>query len=305
MNSCPGKADGPEPAAAESKDESKSPVAWQPLTPGGVAAFAGASWGRLLLVQGIIALLAAGSLVWFVHEAWYPVITEAISRLPEQGEIRAGRLDWFGDSPVLLAEGPFLAFSVDLDHVGEARSPAHVQIEFGRTEVQVFSLLGFVRVGYAAERAVAFNHGDVAPWWGAWAPAFLAIVSGLVVAGLMVSWMLLATLYCVPAWLIGFFGNRELGLGGSWRLAGASLMPGALFMVAAIILYGLGGLDLVRLGAAAAAHLVIGWVYLLVSPTTVPRHAQAEATKLNPFIPQPAEQASPASKEQEPKKPGD
>lgn len=263
--------------------DEKPRAVWQPLTPGGVAAFARASWGRLLVVQFIVALLAAGAGVWFLRTAWFPAIGEAISRLPEQGEIRGGRLDWHGDSPVLLADGRFLAIAVDLDHEGQARSPAHLQVELGRRDFQVFSLLGFVRGSYPAGRSVAFNHADLAPWWGAWSPAILAIVGGLALAGLILSWMLLATLYFLPAWLVGFFGNRDLRLGASWRLAGASLMPGALFLTAAIILYGLGALDLVRLGLAAALHLVIGWVYVVASPMALPRHPAAAEMKKNPF----------------------
>ena len=161
----------------------KAQFAWQPLTVRGVAAFARASLGRLLLVQFIVALLAAGTVVWFLHKAWFPTIGEAIRRLPPQGEIRSGRLDWQGATPARLAEGRFLAIAVDLDHTGEARSPAHVQVEFGRTDCKVFSLLGYVQGAYPRGWAVAFNRTELGPWWGAWAPAILAIVAGLVVAG--------------------------------------------------------------------------------------------------------------------------
>ena len=141
-----------------------------------------------------------------------------------------------------------------------------MQVEFGRTDWQVFSLLGYVQGAYPPGWAVAFNRTELGPWWGAWAPAILAIVAGLVVAGLMLSWACLATVYCLPAWLVGFFANRDLSLRGSWRLAGAALMPGALLLCAAIVLYGWGALDLVRLAVAGAVHLVMGWVYLIVSP---------------------------------------
>ena len=123
---------------------------------------------------------------------------------------------------------------------------------------------------------------ELGPWWGAWAPAMLAMAAGLVVMALMASWGCLATVYSLPVWLTGFFANRECGLGGSWRLAGAALMPGALLMCAAIVLYGCGALDLVRLAAAAAAHFVMGWVYLLVSPLRLPR-IPAPAPNLDPF----------------------
>jgi hypothetical protein len=261
----------------------KAECAWQPLTLRGVSAFAGAPLRRLLLVQFVVALVAAASVVWFLHRAWFPIIGEAIRQLPTQGELRSGRLDWQGPTPSRLAEGRFLAIVVDLDHAGEARSPAHVQVEFGRADCKVYSLFGYARAAYPQGRTVAFNRGELGPWWGAWAPAILAIAAGLVVGSLMAIWACLATVYFLPAWLVGFFANRELSLGGSWRLAGAALMPGALVMCAAMVLYGWGALDIVRLAVAAALHLVMGWVYVVASPLRLPRQAVATATE-NPFV---------------------
>jgi hypothetical protein len=260
----------------------KAQIAWQPLTMRGVAAFAGASFARLLLVQFIVALFAAGSVVWFLHQAWFPTIGDAIRQLPPQGELRSGRLDWHGPTPLRLAEGRFLALVVDLDHSGEARSAAQVQVEFGRTDCKVFSLFGCMRCAYPPRWAAAFNRAELGPWWGAWAPAILAIVAVLVAGGLMLSWASLATVYFLPAWLVGFFANRDLSLPGSWRLAGAALMPGALLLSAVVVLYGWGALDLVLLAISAAVHLVMGWVYLCVSPLSLPRR-QAAGAKENPF----------------------
>src|SRR2546422_10203836 len=94
----------------------KSPIAWQPVTPRGVAAFARASWPRLLLVQLVFALFAAAATVWFLTENWFPVLARAIDAMPAQGEIRRGALDWREDSPTNLADNVFLALAVDLDH---------------------------------------------------------------------------------------------------------------------------------------------------------------------------------------------
>ena len=262
----------------------KSEIAWQPLTARGVAAFARASLGRLLVVQFVFALLAAATVVWFLHEAWFPIVRAAIKELPVQGEIRSGKLDWRGDSPSSLAEGRFLALVVDLNHEGQARSPAHVQVEFGKTDVKVFSILGFAFVTYPHGWIMAFNRTELEPWWGAWAPDILAIVAGLVVVGLMLGWALLATLYALPVWLVGFFANRDLTWPGSWRLAGAALMPGALLLTAAIFFYGLGALDPVRLIVAAALHVVVGWGYVLASPLCLPRHPAVPAAPANPFV---------------------
>jgi hypothetical protein len=247
-----------------------------------VAAFAGASLGRLLLVQLIVALLAAATVVWFLHQCWFPAVTEAIRGLPPQGEIRNGLLDWTGHSPKRLAEGRFLAITADLDHTGEGRSPAHVQVEFGRRDFRVYSLLGDFRGAYPQTRALALNRTELWPWWGAWTPAILAMAAGLVTGALMICWAGLATVYCLPAWLVGLFANRSCTLGGSWRLAGAALMPGALLMCAILVVYGWGGLDIVRLAAAGALHLMVGWIYLLISLLRLPRHPDAAATG-NPF----------------------
>src|ERR1035438_6763754 len=130
--------------------------AWEPLTPRGVAAFARAKLGRLLLVQFIVALLAAASVVWFFDDGCFPTISEAIQKLPADGEIRSGKLDWHGDPSQLLVEGKFLAFDVDLTHSGQIHSTADSQIEFGGDSIRIFSLPpGYSEIFYIPDRGAA------------------------------------------------------------------------------------------------------------------------------------------------------
>lgn len=262
------------------------PPAWQPLTGRGMAAFAGATLVRLLAVQFAFAALAAGAVVWFLQTAWFPVVTEAIRQLPPQGEIRSGTLDWRGESPVPLAEGPFLGLVVDLDHEGSRRSPAHLQAEFGRADCRIISLLGFRPVAYPAKVKLAFNRTDLEPLWGAWRPMLLGITAGAVIGGLMLTWFVLASVYALPVYLTGLFANRNLSLAGSWRLAGAALMPGALLMILAILLYGAGVLDLVGLGLAVGAHWLLQWGCLVAAVLSTPRHPLASKGSENPFAPE-------------------
>ena len=265
-------------AGAESQ-----PFAWQPITPRGVAAFAHASFGRLILVQFICALVSAGTIIWLLQTAWFPTVRQAIHRLPPQGAIRAGSLDWQTNSPLTLAENRFIALTVDLNHSGETRSPSHLQVEFGQTDFKVISLFGFSRRAYPRGYTIGFNRSELEPWWGAWAPPILAIAGGTVIAALFIAWTVLATLYFLPLWLIAFFANRDLSLSSSWRLAGAVLMPGALFQVVAILFYGLGALDLLRLVTAAALHFVVSWIYLFLAPLCLPKHPAISVLKPNPF----------------------
>ena len=256
--------------------------AWEPLTPRGVAAFARASLERLVVVQSLFAALAAAAVVWCLSDGLFPVVDEAVRELPGQGEIRGGKLDWMGDSPVLLAENHFLSISVDLDHAGTLRSPADFQLEFGRNSLRVLSLFGEGELAYPSDYIFAVNQPDARPVWGAWAQDLLALAAIVSLFGLLLTWAMLATLYTLPVWLICFFSNRDLGLSASWKLAAASLLPGALLMSLSLVCYEFQVFDLVQFCFAASLHLVLGWVYLFVSPMFLNRVLTAE--KPNPFV---------------------
>ena len=111
----------------------------------------------------------------------------------------------------------------------------------------------------------------------------LGIATGAVIVGLMLAWAVLATVYFLPVWLIGFFADRDLNFRQSWRLAGAALMPGALLLTAAIAALRLGrsGFDS-DVGFVFGAHFVLGWIYLFMSPLFLPR--ESPSAKRNPFL---------------------
>jgi len=257
--------------------------AWEPITPRGVAAFARASFERLFVMQAVVAVIAAVVVVWFLSAGIFPTVDAAIRALPDTGEIRAGHLNWAGDEPVMLAEGSRLAFSVDLEHGGVLRSPADFQFEFGKTSVRIFSLFGETMVDYPPDYIIATNQREAQPAWGAWSPDILGLAAIGTFVGLLLVWAVLATVYCLPVWLLCFFWNRDLNFRASWKLAGAALMPGALLMVLALTLYELGAFDVVQFSFAFGMHLVISWIYLFVSPMFLNRVVAVE--KKNPFTP--------------------
>jgi hypothetical protein len=262
-----------------------SNFAWEPLTPRGVAAFARAKFSRLLLVQFIFALLAAASVVWFLDDNCFPTIRAAIQNLPDAGKISFGKLDWHDGPPEMLAEGKFLAFDVDPNHSGQIHSStADMQIEFGKTSVRVFSLLGYMEFFYPPDRFAPFNHTELEPLWGAWSAEILFAAAAVTIICLLMSWWILASIYFPLVWILGFFANRDLNFSASWKLSGAALLPGALLMTAGILLYAFGFLNLVSFGFVFGAHFVLGWIYLFVSLLFVPRISEAPQ-KRNPFKP--------------------
>jgi hypothetical protein len=69
-------------------------------------------------------------------------------------------------------------------------------------------------------------------------------------------------------------------------------MPGALLLLAGILLYGSDAFGLVELAVVGALHFVIGWFYLVASPLRLPPHPAVSGVKANPFVP-PAQAQAP------------
>ena len=102
----------------------------------------------------------------------------------------------------------------------------------------------------------------------------------------MVSWLVLATIYFPFAKLAAFYADRELTWAGSWRLAGAALLPGAFLNIAGLFFYSVHALDLIHLGLIYLLHIVCGWVFIAASPFFLPKEMAVVAPE-NPFVPEP------------------
>jgi len=258
--------------------------AWQPFTPRGVAAFAGAPLARLWLVQTVMAVCSAAMALWFASANWVPVAREAARCLPHGAAIRDGLLHWTTNTPVRLAENRFLALVVDAPDTGALGRASDAEVALHDTHFTVASLLGYIEFGYPrAGWSLSLDSNEAIPWWGAWEGPLLMMVGALVVVGLLASWFVLTLLYTPGVWFFGFFANRRLGWTASWKLAGAALMPGALILNLGVIAYGALGLDLFRLALVFVLHLLAGWIYLAVSPYFMPKVPETEAAAANPF----------------------
>jgi hypothetical protein len=280
-----------------SKDESSSssdirsplsedrplPPAWQPLTPRGVAAFSRAPLGRLLLIQFIVALLVAGSVIWFLATVWFPATREAIRQLPDTGLIQNQQLSSPRSTTEPLVENRFLAFVVNVDGAGTPNLATDLRVEFRRQNFALCSLLGCLQIDYPQGSTVQFNRPELESWWAAWQLTMYSAAGIAVVVWLFASWLLLAALYGPVARIYAFFKDRQLTLLGSWKLASAALLPGALLTAAGIVLYGLGLIDLLQFLLLWVLHLLMGWVYLFVSPLRLPRASDAIAAPRDPF----------------------
>ncbi|WCJ58370.1 hypothetical protein NXS98_11620 [Fontisphaera persica] len=274
-----------DPSAAEAG--SPPAGAWQPLTPQGVAAFAGAGYGRTLAMLMVFGLAIGMVAAWFVRSAWFPPVARAVTALPASGEIRGGRLKMELDQPVALAGNRFLSLVIDPHHRGEQSLPADVQLEFGVTNLHVRGVLGYLEIPYPPEVVLPFNQAEAVPWWGAWSQAMVALVWVGATLGLVVIWTCLALVYVPVARVLAWLRGARLSVGAAWRLCAAALMPGAVIMTVAIGGYGWGLMDLIRLGLVAIFHVMVAWVYVPLAVWCLPRQATSSASRGNPFTAKP------------------
>jgi hypothetical protein len=288
------KAQSPDLASRAEEERPKYPRAWQPFTPRGVTAFACASAGRVFLVQAIMAFLSAGTIVWFVWFGWRPEIKEAIRNLPAEGTIENQQLKAQINPASPLADGRgLLGIAADPEDKGGAGLRADLKVQLRKDHYEICFLLGCKSFSYPPGQSLQFNRLDLEPRWEAWEPFLLAAVGAAAWLFIFSSWLVLAALYFPLVFLLAHLKKRQVSLGGSWRLAGAALMPGAALLSIGIVCYGLGFIDLVRLFTLIILHLVVGWVYLILSSLTLPAKVSTPSP-LNPFSPAELGKTAPA-----------
>lgn len=262
------------------------PAAWQPLTPRGVAAFSGATIGRLMTIQTAVAVLVTATVLWFLNTTWFPTIREAIRQLPETGQIQNQELTSPRTATTPLAETRWIAFVTDISDAGTPNLPTDLRIIFHRRHVALCGLLGCLNVAYPKGRTIPFSQLELESTWGAWEPFIYTVIGLGTMLWLFACWFALSTFYGPVVRIYAFFKDRQITVAGSWRLSAAALLPAALMTGIGIVLYGLGIIDLIGFLVLFALHFPVGWAYLFASPLRLPRASDAATLpKQNPFTP--------------------
>ena len=247
------------------------------MTFGGVARFAVASRWRLLVVELFFALMVAATVVWFVQQAWAPVIDKTIRQMPPTGEIRGGRLAW-PSGAVLQQEGPFMRIDVRPGGFANVVESADLVLAFGSSDLRIGSSLGLglLTLPYPTGWILSFNKTELEPWWGARSHMVLAGLGLLTILALLGAWSALGLLYMFP---VKVFSFNRVDWAGAKKIAIAAQMPGALVMCVGIVLYGLKQLDLVALLIVWGVHLLLPWMYLMFSPILAPKPPKPQKAK--------------------------
>jgi hypothetical protein len=276
----PEKIQSPAPAIPSADERPKPPFAWQPFTPRGIAAFAFAPPGRLFFVQATMAFLSVFTIVWFAWFAFIPEIKEAIRNLPAEGTIENQQMKVQLNPAVPLSDKRgLLGIAADPEDRGNAGLRSDFKVHLRKNYYEICFLLGCKALPYPKGEVVQFNRLELEPRWEAWEPYLLAGIGAGAGIFVFINWLVLTALYFPLVCLFASLKKRQLRVAGSWRLAGAALMPGAALLNIGIVSYGLGLIDLVRLFTLCILHILLGWVYLGLAAATLP----PKTTPQNPF----------------------
>jgi hypothetical protein len=264
--------------------QAASVMAGQPITFGGVAAFAQVSWRRLFIIQAVVAGGAVAAVLVLLFSAWLPAIESAIHNLPENGYILRGELAWPKPEATLLTESRWLSLIVTPVDSHSFSKSADLRLELHSQEARFYSMFGYMQIPYGPEFSLVLNRPDAVPWWGARRPFFIAGAMVGTFVGLWLIWMSLALLYAPVAKFMAFWADRDLTWRQAIRVCAAALLLPAIVYSVAIALYGLGWLPLEGLIAICGLHIVMGWVYVAGAPMRLPARPGLETPlKSNPF----------------------
>lgn len=253
----------------------------QPLTFSGLARFAYARPERVWFIAFVVAALCGGVMIWFVSRCITPQITQAISNLPPRSEIRDGSLYWPSNEVSRLAEGPWLSFVVLPQEGLNSSSTSDFEFQLAPSQLRLRSLLGYSAVDYPRGWLLLLNRDELIPRWGAWKPMVHAGVGLFTAIGLLAIWFVLALVYAPIARFIAFYADRDVTVGGLVKMNVAAMLPAALFMAVALLLYSLMDLSLPALLVAGGLHFLVQLFYVLCGPFALPKVASVPA--VNPF----------------------
>jgi hypothetical protein len=203
--------------------------------------------------------------------------------MPETARVQNGSLQ--GVPEMILAESKFLAFAAAPQGGGEIGQDADLQIQLRQDDFCAGSVIWpdwGLDFPYRVGASFNLARSNLEPWWSAWQPVLLAGAGAAMVLSLLLAWAVLAAIYAVPAKCLAWYADRSLPWRGAWRLASAALLPGALVMAWAILLYGWKVIDVVGLTFFLALHLIIGWAYVAGGVVKTKPLFAAES-KRNPF----------------------
>ncbi len=264
-------------------DELNNAGAFLPVTPRAIAAYKNLKTINFIAYWLFYAVVCSLAITFVFERCVISFVSRAITNLPQSGEVVTGRLNgWETNGISTLIESRFISIYVNSSNNDDLSDAADLQIVFAKDELRLRSLLGWLAVKYPKWLRLPLNYKQLWPIWGAYQTAIITGVFLCSVVLLLASWTILALVYSnILIFIARILKRLTGGRGGAFKIAGATLIPGALIMTMGLLSYSFVYIDLISLLIVFVCHIVIAWIYLILSVFYLPiRPAESK----NPFI---------------------
>jgi hypothetical protein len=168
---------------------------------------------------------------------------------------------------------------------------ADLQLELLPETLRLAGIAGFVDLPWPATTTLPLGRLQAQAAWDAWKRPVLAALIVTAATAMMVIWSLLALTLALPLRIVAFLLQKQITLGGCWRMSAAASMSGSL-----VLNLGLGGyvmrwLPWPALAAVVVIHLLVNGLSLSWGLVSRPKKSRA-ASVPNPFHPKDAKSSS-------------
>ena len=207
-------------------------------------------------------MLLAGSVAYFVATSWWRVVDAFVQGLPAEGRVEAGVLEW-PNKPGVATSNRHLEIRVSAGKPTSSASTSDFTLGFFRDRIRIAGVLGYVDLAYRDfQLDFPLNSIDIAPYWEAWKNPMIVFSGFLSAVVILATWWMLSVIYSPMTRVMASLFAGQLSWPQAVQVSAAGLLPAALIIVVAIVLYAEKQLNLFALGGVWIAHVVIGWVFV-------------------------------------------
>lgn len=242
-----------------------------PLAPFLTARAASARGTTALATTLLYAILCALAVMAIVWSQYVVALDDAADNVPTSTRLTLSRLSFQGPDVITLAAMPRVVVYMFRRDPASPEVSRDLELGFGPEALRVQTRFSRWELPYPLRWEVTATGKGLATEWEPWRFVFLGLIFLAAFAAIACTWVLLAALYTLPVFAIAnIVMEREISPGGAWRICLLSLVPGGLFGVALFGVYTFGLIDLLTLAVCLPAQLIVGWLWLWMTITSLP-----------------------------------
>lgn len=251
--------------------KSESKAAFLPFGFRGIARFGYARNVFLFSIELTVVLFFSLCVLWFVCGNWFPVISDAVTKLPDAPvRIANGQLEW-DEKDGVLAQTSKLAIVVNAYGNRRQGRESDMALELAENSLNIYTCGRYLNLNYKENLIFNLDRMSAVSWWYAWRGAVVFWICFIPFFFLFIVFQLLSLIYMPFVRGIAALFRRNCSWVGAYMLSGATLAIPGIILGLGVIGYSGGCYGVSGLGVIVLLALSVSWIFLLGAPLLLPR----------------------------------